>query len=87
MTITSRIIAAAVFASALAFAPAAFADSSCGPQSTNGEAHRRAQPDGPCGCHRVQRSKGADRGSKPDQAPKAQAQRSNDYTTQFTDAG
>jgi hypothetical protein len=64
MTIT-RIIAAATIASALAFAPSAFAEGSPAPQATHGGMmHDGARPDTECGCHRARSGGDEARASK-----------------------
>jgi hypothetical protein len=64
MTIT-RIIAAATIASALAFAPSAFAEGSPAPQAKHGGMmHDGARPDTDCGCHRARTEGDEARASK-----------------------
>jgi hypothetical protein len=92
MTITTRIIAAATFASALAFAPAALADASPAPQTMAGmKAHDCAHPTANCGCHGVQHANDKARTSTRASVQKNDVQPSNGYTNsgvpRFTDAG
>ena len=69
MTIT-RIIAAATIASALAFAPTVFAESSPASQATHGGSmHDGARPDTDCGCHRARSGDDRTRASKHDPLP------------------
>jgi len=64
MTIT-RIIAAATVASALAFAPSAFAEGSPAPQAMHGGmTHDGARADTDCGCHRARSGGDEARASK-----------------------
>ena len=69
MTIT-RIIAAATIASALALAPAAFAESSPVPQAAHGGMmHDGARPNADCGCHRARSRSDETRASRHDPVP------------------